>query len=224
MKVTFKQFLEDIHVDDVVYGKDQSDNMTEKPELHRAAWKELPLKHKFPTSGFTIKYSDQGKARWANSKAFHIALFHDQTQDIAVHIDCSSREYTVPGGTIIGLETELLSSAAKYRGKGLVVQFYECLAANGQNIFSAPLQTSGGASVWKRLVASTDQNVFAMIPTYDLEDLGYKAPRGVKLDDYDFVLAHGDVNKLIHMVYKSGDAFWFITSAHGNFMKYAVKV
>lgn len=222
MKITFKQFLEDIHVDDTAYGKDQSDDMTEKPELHRATWKTLPLKHGFPVPGFTVKYSGQDKARWANSKAFHIALFNDETQDIAVHLDCSSREYHVPGGTIVGLETEQLSSAAKYRGKGLVVQFYECLAANGQNLFSAPLQTSGGASVWKRLVANTDQTVFAMIPTYDLEDLGYKAPRGVKLDDYDFVLAHGDVNKLTQLVYESGDAFWFITQDPGNLMKYTV--
>lgn len=224
MKITFKQFLEDVTIDDSAYGKDDSDraitdtSTRQGNRLATAPWKVLEVQHKFPVPGFTIKYNKQKSANWVGGKTFDIALFDDSNGKIAVTIDGSAHDYVLPGGKVLGLTTEQLSSSAMYRGKGLVLELYKSLIANGQNIFSASLQTTGGASVWKRLIRDNSGIVFGVIPTSDLH------VKAKWIDDYDFGLVHGSVDEMSKRVYGSGDAFWMITQDPGNLMKYAVKV
>ena len=148
----------------------------------------------------------------------------DKTGAIAVHIDCSAHDYQVPGGTIKGLETEQLSSSVEYRGKGLVVELYKCLVENGQNLFSATLQTAGGASVWKRLTRNVDVEVFAVIPSGDAERFNVRKSH---LSDYDYILGTGSKDAVDEVVYEivEGDSFLFITSHDtSSIKKMAVKV
>jgi len=223
MKTTFKQFLEDISIDDGAYSKEASDVAVKGVEqIVSTKWKPVPLKSPFPINGFSVKYNKRKTASWFNGNTYDIALLDNKTDAIAVHIECSKREYTVPGGNIIGLETEQLSSNITYRGKGLVVALYQTLVSNGQNVFSASLQTKGGASVWTRLTQQTDGTVFGVVPIGDMEK---KHPEVRSLvDEYDFVLVHGDLDKIAKCVYDAGDAFWFITRNPGNLMRRAVKV
>ena len=235
MKLTFKQFLEDIVVDDGAYDKDSSDEVVkgasktgERLKSKKTKWKDVPLKKAFPVKGFTVKYNQQKMERWAGSKTYDIVLVDDKTGDIAVHIDCSARDYQVPGGTIEGLEMEQLSSNAAYRGKGLVVALYACLVENGQNLFSATLQTSGGASVWKRLTQSVDAQVFAVIPSGEVHGFMYDSlSKKSILSDYDYVLGTGSVAAVDKVVYETveGDSFFFITTYDmSSFKKHMVKV
>ncbi len=218
MKPTFKQFLEDITVDDDAYHPNQSDSVTKGAgvvgmRLKNTKWKDVPLKEPFPVKGFSVKYNQQKTRGTATDrKTFDIALIDDKTGQIAVHIDCTSKKYSVPGGTIQGLETEQLSSHEDYRGKGLVVALYKCLAENGQNLFSSILQTTGGASVWKRLVNTVKAEVYVVIPSHEVEPNGLKTPRGLDLEDFDYVLVKGSEEQLNRVAYDIGsDTFWFVT-------------
>lgn len=226
MKLTFKQFLEDVVVDDGAYDKDDSDhaingyNNSNANRLRQNKWKPVPLKKAFQVNGFSVVFDKQKTPRWEGGKTFDIALIDDKTGEIAVHIDCSAHDYQVPGGTIHGLVTEQLSSDAAYRGKGLVVALYKCLAENGQNLFSATLQTSGGASVWKRLVGVVDAEVYVVLPSHAAESKHFTVPRGVDLDDYDYVLVKGSEERLNRAAYDvDGDAFWFVTPGISPQMK-----
>lgn len=239
MKLTFKQFLEDVEISDDAFSKDQSDDLVKGnsqagDRLQKIKWKTLPLKKAFPIEGFTIAYDKPSTSRWSGDD-YDIALIDDASGEIAVHINCTSRDYQVPGATIKGIETEHLSSSKEYRGKGLVVALYKCLAENGQNLFSATLQTSGGASVWKRLIENVDATVFAVIPSDVLRTVSTKVPDfvlppAVDRDDFihdnDFVLVHGSAEKLNKVVYaeEARDAFWFITTEPEILMKQVVKV
>ena len=228
MKVTFKQFLEDITIDDDAYHKDDSDTVIKGgatvrdngARLIKAKWKDVPLQKPFPFSGYTVKYNAQKTPQWSGGKSYDIALFDDETGKIVVNIECSAHDYQVPGGTIKGLSTEQLSSAKEYRGKGLVVALYKCLAENGQNLFSATLQTSGGASVWKRLVGVVDAEVYVVLPSHAAESKHFTVPRGVDLDHYDYVLVKGSEERLNRAAYDvDGDAFWFVTPGISPQMK-----
>ena len=225
MKLTFKQFLEDIVVDDGSYSQEDSDEVVKGASktgerITKAKWKDVPLKKPFPIKGFSVKYNQQKMERWAGGKSYDIALIDDSNGAIAVHIDCSTHDYQVPGGTIEGLETEQLSSHKDYRGRGLVVALYKCLAENGQNLFSATLQTSGGASVWKRLVGVVDTPVYVVLPSHAAESHHFTVPKGVDLEDYDFVLVTGSEERLNRAAYDvDGDAFWFVTPHINDAMK-----
>lgn len=224
MKLTFKQFLEDITIDDDAYTKTGSDDAANGVgdygnRIVNTKWKSVPLKKPFPIAGFSVKYNSR-MSNWGDGRLYDIALIDDANGALAVHIDCRPKRHSVPGGSIIGLVTEQLSSHKDYRGRGLVVALYQCLAENGQNLFSATLQTSGGASVWKRLVHRVDAEVYVVMPTYAAIGKQFKVPRGLDLDHYDYVLVKGAEEQLNRAAYDTdGDAFWFVTPGINNSMK-----
>ncbi len=190
MKPTFRQFIEDIEVDDSAYSPEDSDSTidTIQRSIHRdykpdsGAWKELPAD--FGHEGFKVLYKKQ------NSLEYDVALV--DTRDLS--------KYTVPFGFVLpkdpnrvavnvnlakwsialrnsegrlqklhGMKTDVLSGAKSYRGAGLAPMLYRMLVQHGQVLFSSTTQTSGGQSTWRRLVKSIGDiaDVGVIVHQYD---------------------------------------------------------
>lgn len=222
-----KKISEDIVIDDDLYSKDDSDSVVTGAgqagaRIAKIKWKKVPLKVKFPDPQFSLQYHKIKQGSMANAGDFDVALIDDATGDIAVHIDCDVQKYAVPGGTLIGLGTQILSSHADYRGKKLPMKLMKCLAENGQNLFSTTLHTSGGASVWKDLIHSVDLEVYAVLPSDVAQEnkKSFKIPKGLSLSDFSYVLAQGPIDWIEDVAYNmDGDNFLVVTPGLSPEMK-----
>lgn len=174
MKSSFKQFLEDIELDDRAYGRHDSDETVafrqhsinkdkEYSERFKARWEKLPVD--FPIKGFEVWW---GKPRYEGLQSWNVVLLDTSQGKRTVAIDLSIDGHTIKlpvaagnapfgetsFGELHGVVTDVLSSSRKYRGKGLAPELYSTLVRNGQVLFSSTTQTTGGKSTWIRMLSS----------------------------------------------------------------------
>ena len=170
MKLTFKQFLEDIEVDPVAWDSFDAEREVrtkfKKLKSGQLSWDEAernyqPLPATFPIKGFSLHYRRMGTK-------FNLLLVDDEKDAGAISIDFQPQQLVLPSGTLMAIEPTLLSASSSYTRKGLVVPIYELLVNSGQVLLSARLQTPGGKSVWERLMKSSqlDGEMFAAVDEY----------------------------------------------------------
>jgi len=202
--ITFKQFLEDVYVDNELYTKRDSqadiNNAESKSNLKPAlrgklkgkGWKSLGRPFKDPA--FSVLWERK-------QYSVNVILVNKEASEVAVSVSFDEvRDIEVENGKISYLEVGTLSSNEKYRGKGLPAALYEFLIENGQILVSSDSQTSGGKATWETLTEQTSGHVMALVRSYNLEHLFPK----VKETDNDYVLVSGSLAKLNKLVYRNG--------------------
>lgn len=213
--ITFKQYLNEIRVENSQFSKDDSDRIIKTDNVRGTKWRVLPVKKPFPVPGFTIKYAREPLGFYS------IAVIEDKTKNVAVYLDAKSEKVKFSGGTLTGLVTYQLASAKEYRGRGLPTFMYDTLAANGQVLISSVNQTHGGASVWDRFVRQTKQHVLIGADTDDVA-LDHEIPGdAIKFSD---VILTGTIDQLTKTIHEYKDAYWIVTSDLGNLLKDSIKV
>jgi hypothetical protein len=191
---TFRQFIEDVELDDGAFDTDASHQEASgfdqsikrryagSEQIDQNNWKKLPVT--FPIKGFDVLYSDSsgynvgGKTvalvdTRDTSKMDMPAGFAKLPKDLnraAVVLDLERDKFEVPGGTIYGLTTNLLSARKEYHGSGLAPLVYETLIRGGQTLFSSNVQTSGAQSVWRRITKSLASEAHIFVIIRDAED------------------------------------------------------
>lgn len=170
-KITFRQFLEDIDVDDSAYSGDDAQSTVDSyaPSVRRsmedpenAEWKPLPVK--FPEPGFTVlytgtSYSFEYQVVLVDSRdlskykmPFGFGKLPTDPHRIVAHLQLDAKTAHLPSGSLLGVTTNVLSGSSVYRGSGMASMLYETLVAGGQVLFSSSTQTSGGRANWMKLI------------------------------------------------------------------------
>jgi len=185
MKPTFKQFLEDIEVDDDAYHPYDAEKTVQAHQVSlerdKKTWQKLPAK--FPEPGFSILW------RKINLRSYDLVLVderriakdqlpfgftHLASSDprVAVHLSLETNDIELPTGAIDGMITNVLSGNKLYRGSGIASMLYETLVRSGQVLFSSNTQTTGGKSNWIKLTNRLDGefDIGVIMDRYDAED------------------------------------------------------
>ncbi len=201
MKLSFKQFLSEIDVDDRNYTKAQSSH-TIKRVADAENLKEVPFREKI--SGFT--------AYWRENKHgdFDIVLKDDKTKAPAIVINTSPKEIRTVAGTLHALVVDVLSSAEEYRGQGLAFKLYHAMVKSGQVLMSSNQQTKGSVLLWQKLARSDAGE--AMVAVYGDRALHY-ADRDERYADKYFkpwILLTGPFDELNDAAYETTNNHWII--------------
>lgn len=189
-KLTFRRFLEDIMVGDAVFDPEESDMtaqqhdssvksqlLKQKNKLNNdGTWRKSNIK--FPIPGFEVVFSKTKSTialldRRDLSKEKLPAGFGNLPKDknrVAVAVKVAPRVVKVPGATVKGVSTDLLSARKEYQGGGLAPKFYAALVRGGQTLFSSDNQTEGGMRTWQKVVKELGQDceVFVYVPASEV--------------------------------------------------------
>lgn len=193
---SFKTFLAEIDLDDSVYSKAASAEVA-NIKLD-STWAPLPIKGPFWKKGYTIHWKEN-----PFKVGYRLAVAY--AGQVVVYIELDNYTVKVPGGTLVGLEVDSLSSRPAVRGTGLVLRTYEALVESGQVLFSSNSQTSGSQALWSRLIKSPHVVPFV---------LAREASARFYIRKYDgpqepnVLLTGTNELKLHHAAYESADTRW----------------
>jgi hypothetical protein len=195
--ITFKQFLAEIDHDDEVYNKDASNASTVRTVVDKT-WADLPVK----IEGY--------EAKWRHSLSggrYEIAL--TENGSTVMFLELRGKTAKVPGGTLVGVVTESLSSKEEARGKGLAVKLYGALVKEGQVLFSSNAQTTGSRKLWEQLVAQHESVTFVLAQESAARWYINRAKEYEHREAAN-VLLTGPMNKLNDEAYASEETRWVI--------------
>lgn len=192
---TLKTFLAEIDLDDSVYSKDASAQVANiKID---STWAPLPIKGSFWKKGYTIHWKEN-----PFKVGYRLAVAY--AGQVVVYIELDNYTVKVPGGTLVGLEVDSLSSRPAVRGTGLVLRTYEALVESGQVLFSSNSQTSGSRHLWKRLVQSDHVAPFVLAQ----EAAARWYIREYRAEDSSNVLLTGSFARMEDEAYASSETRW----------------
>jgi hypothetical protein len=200
MMTSFKVFLAEINHDDGVYNKDTSDHVANFKVDD--TWSPVPLKGPFWKPGYRCVWKPN-----PYRAGYKLAVTYNR--QTVVYLELRAMKKRVPGGELIGVEVDSLSSVKRVRGTGLALRTYEALVESGQVLFSSDTQTSGSRQLWERLVTSPKVVPFVLaegeaamwyIDRYGSDDLKEKPPANVLLT--------GPMSKMVDEAYASQETRW----------------
>lgn len=191
----FKDFLSEIDMDDSIYSKEASAAVAKR--ALGADWSPLPLKTPFWKEGYDIKWRPDPR-----TQGFGLAVVHADT--VMLYIELDRLTVKVPGGTLVGVEVDSLSSHPSARGTGLALRTYEALVESGQVLFSSTEQTSGSRHLWQKLVQS--QHVVPFVLAQGAAARWYI--NRFKAEPSASVLLTGSMSKMVDEAYADNETRW----------------
>lgn len=140
--------LFEIDHDDSVYSKKASHHVLAGHKLD-STW--VPL---MKVDGYEFVWKEVGPE--------YRVIMKDGDGSPLLRLELRVRTAKVPGGNLVGVITDSLSSHEKVRGKGMALKMYKALVEHGQVLFSSNSQTSGSRKLWEQLVETNVGEVFVL--------------------------------------------------------------
>ena len=146
--ITFKQFIAEIDYDDEVYSKQASDHV---------------MNFDVDDSWEPLMKIDGNPIVWKRVAMEYRVLMLDRVSNKSMlRLELREKTVKVPGGVLIGIVTDSISSKKEYRGQGHALRIYEALIDNGQVLFSSNAQTTGSRKLWEQLVKRKFEQAFVL--------------------------------------------------------------
>jgi hypothetical protein len=205
------ELLTEIDHDDDVYSKKASHHVVSKQSVD-STW--APL---MAVDGYEFVWKEVGPE--------YRVIMKDEDGSALMRLELKVKSVSVPGGKLMGVVTDSLSSHEKIRGTGMALKMYQAMVQHGQVLFSSNSQTTGSRKLWERLVASKVGEVFVLAEEAAARWYCNKAG----FDNHDCpgkVLLTGDPDKLNDEAYASSETRWVIVPFDmvGNLKKQAIEL
>jgi hypothetical protein len=202
MKVA--ELLTEIDHDDSVYGKMASNYV---------------MNFKIDDSWKSLLSIDGNKVVWKQTAQEYRVVMVDQAMSQPImRLELLAKTVKVPGGTLTGVVTSLLSSKMEFRGKGHALKIYEALLDHGQVLFSSNSQTSGSRKLWETLVQQRKSNAFVLAQESAARWYIKKYDDEIRSAN---VLLTGSYNRMNDEAYASEETRWVIVPGNVDALRKA---